>query len=215
MYSDQQNNDPARGGITYAVIEDDELVKIPLGDLAAKDSIMLMWMTAPKMESGFELMHVNGFIPTTVALVWVKLNPSSNGAQTIYDVHNRRKSVLLDGGVYSGMGRYTNANAEFLWLGKRGKGLPRLERNVKQIMFAPRGRHSRKPWETYNRIDRLFGTDIRRIELFARPPIPNNWDATGYEFDCRDIRDFIYDAIKDNNGTSKSKEMGAGELGQI
>jgi len=217
MYEDQQNNDPARGGITYAVLSDDELAKIPIGDLGAKDSIMLCWITAPKIESGLQLMRLWGYRPTTAALVWIKLNPSSRGAfeneQLLDPDYKLRKVTILDKGVYSGMGRYTNANAEFLWLGKRGKGLPRIEKNVKQIMFAPRGKHSRKPWETYSRIDRLFGTDIRRVELFARPPVPENWVATGYEFDGRDIRDFIYDPLRKNDeAINQPEEVGAREL---
>lgn len=194
-YFDQQNNDPKRGGITYATLEDDELAKLPIGELGAKNSIMLCWVTAPKIESAFQLMNLWGYRPTTCILVWVKLNPSSAGAHIIVD--NRRKSVILDGGVYSGLGRYTNSNCEFLWLGKRGKGLPRIGKDVKQVMFAPRSRHSRKPWEAYSRIDRLFGTDLKRIELFARPPVSEGWEATGLELDQKDLRHYIFDLIKE------------------
>lgn len=194
LYDDQQNNDPARGGITYDVLGDQELAAIPIGELGADNSIMMMWMTPPKIESGLWLMRQYGYRPTTVAFVWVKLNPSSLGTHIIHD--GKRKSLVLEGNIYSGLGRYTNANCEFLWLGRKGRGVKRIEKNVKQVLFAPRGKHSRKPWEAYERIDLLFGTDLKRIELFARSPVPQNWTkATGLEYDQKDIRTYIYELI--------------------
>jgi len=127
--------------------------------------------------------------------VWVKLNPSSSGVTLVTE--NRRKQLIVDGNIYSGMGSWSNSSCEYVLLGKRGKGLPRIARNVKQVLFAPRGVHSRKPCEVYDRIDALFGTNLRKLELFARPPIPEGWRGTGLDYDGNDIRNSIYELIKE------------------
>lgn len=81
------------------------------------------------------------------------------------------------------MGRYTNSNAEYVVVARRGIALPRLSKSVKQLIFAPIGNHSEKPYELYRRIEKLYGTDYKFLELFARKqnPPPNYYDATGLD----------------------------------
>lgn len=95
-------------------------------------------------------------------------------------------------GYYSGLGKYSNSNAEFALIGRRGKGLKRIAKNVKQLIISPIRAHSEKPREQYERIDVLYG-DVPRIELFARKqnPPPEGWEATGLDYDGVDIRDFL------------------------
>ena len=50
---------------------------------------------------------------------------------------------------------------------------------MKQIIFAPRREHSRKPDEVRDRIIKLVG-DLPRIELFARQKV-EGWDVWGNE----------------------------------
>lgn len=60
------------------------------------------------------------------------------------------------------------------------KGHPhRVSKSVKQIVLAPRGRHSEKPSEVRDRIVQLIG-DKDRIELFARQHV-EKWDCYGNE----------------------------------
>jgi N6-adenosine-specific RNA methylase IME4 len=61
------------------------------------------------------------------------------------------------------------------------KGKPsRVSNNVSQLIFAPVGRHSKKPDETRNRVIQLMGGDHPRIELFARETA-EGWDTWGNE----------------------------------
>lgn len=81
-------------------------------------------------------------------------------------------------GIYSGLGHWTNGNAELCLFAK--KGTPhRVAKNVKQIVLAPRSRHSAKPPEVRHRIISLVG-DLPRIELFARE-YSEGWDCWGDE----------------------------------
>lgn len=179
-YDNKQQNDPKRGGITYPVLTMEDLWNIPIGNAFDKDSIIVVWVTAPKlMDEYYEkynpisIIRNWGFRPVTFIFTWVKLNKSGVG-------------------YYSGLGRYTNSNSEYAIVARKGKGLKRLDKSVKQLIVEPIGVHSAKPQEQYNRLYRLYG-DVPRIELFARDinPPPKGWDATGLDYDGIDIRDWI------------------------
>lgn len=158
-YENPKNNDPRMGGITYDVMELEEIKKLPIDSISAKDCALFMWVTMPKLREGLEVIKAWGFNYITCAFTWVKLNPSGEG-------------------FYSGMGHWTNGNAELCLFAK--KGSPKREaRNVKQLLIAPRGRHSEKPAETRDRIVELLG-DLPRIELFARQAA-EGWDCWGKE----------------------------------
>ena len=101
-----------------------------------------------------------GFTYKTCAFCWVKQNVKSNG-------------------LYSGIGHWTNSNAEICLLATKKKFPKRQAKNVKQIILAHRAEHSKKPNETRDRIVQLVG-DIPRIELFARQTV-DGWDCWGNE----------------------------------
>ena len=69
-------------------------------------------------------------------------------------------------------------NAELCLLATKGQP-HRISKSVKQIVLAPRGRHSEKPAEVRERIVSLLG-EQNRIELFARQ-YAEGWDCWGNE----------------------------------
>lgn len=142
--------------------------------VTARDSVLLMWVTMPLLPEGIETMRAWGFTYKTCAFTWAKVSeygPVSPG----YALHGCQlvKPQL-------GTGYYTRANAELCLLGTRGKGLPRVARDVPQLILAPRTTHSRKPDAQYDRIARLFGPR-RCLEMFARPPHRSGWDVWGFD----------------------------------
>jgi N6-adenosine-specific RNA methylase IME4 len=65
-------------------------------------------------------------------------------------------------------------------LAKRGNGLRIVDQGVRQVIFAPLGkRHSEKPQQVHEGLERLYG-DARRLELFARRQRPG-WTTWGNE----------------------------------
>lgn len=191
-YDNMQQNDPKRGGITYPTLSMEELYNLPMGNAFEQDSIIVSWVTFPKLMDSFyekynplSILGNWGYRPVTALFVWVKTNKRG---EVIYD--NTNVEEYTD--FYSGLGRYSNSNAEIAIVARRGTGLERIEKNVKQLIFAPIRGHSEKPQEQYNRLARLYG-DIPRIEFFARKqnPPPNGWDATGLDYDGKDIKDWI------------------------
>lgn len=152
----------------YKITPLDELKKLDVAQLAAKDSLLYMWVTSPNMEASWELMHTWGFKFVTVGFYWVKLNKRAPkiGGWTERD-------------FFMGCGYYTRKNVEQVWVGKRGNGIPRINRGVRELVISPRGEHSVKPREVAERIVQLHG-DVPRLEMFARDKKPG-WDVWGDE----------------------------------
>lgn len=161
-YNDKRAKDPAWGGITYNVLSIEEICNMIGGGvrrISAKDCVLFLWVTMPMLQEGLDVIRAWGFKYKTCAFCWVKQNPKSDG-------------------IYSGLGHWTNGNAELCLLATKGHP-KRIAKNVKQIVFAHRGRHSAKPAEVRERIVQLLG-DTPRIELFAREHA-DGWDCWGDE----------------------------------
>lgn len=140
----------------YQTMTKEELEQFPINNFAdSKNCVLFMWATFPNLPQAIELVAKWGFEYKTVAFVWIKT----------------RKE-----GYYSGLGFYTNSNAEIVIIAKRGQ-LERKNKNVKQLVFSPLEQHSQKPNEVRQRIVDLYG-DIPRIELFARERF-HGWDSFG------------------------------------
>lgn len=163
-YGNFQGKGKAFGDVSahYPTMTLAEMSAIPIKNIAADDLCLLfMWATFPTLPDAMALIEAWGFTYKTVAFVWVK---------------NRGEKL------YSGLGFYTNSNAEICIVARRGKApFVRANRDVKQIVQAQLGVHSRKPDEVRDRIVRLVG-DVPRVELFAREAAPG-WDRWGNQID--------------------------------
>ena len=82
-------------------------------------------------------------------------------------------------GALAGMGSYTKSNGELCLLARRGHNKS-VDKTVPQIVMHPRNGHSVKPDEVMRRIERLFGSNTKKIELFARRSV-DEWDCWGDE----------------------------------
>lgn len=145
----------------YDTMSLEDIKNLPVKGISdRKGSVLFMWVTSPFLEHSLAVMAAWGFTYKTVAFCWAK----RNNAGTEWA---------------SGMGWYTLSQVELCLIGTRGKTLTRLSRNVKQLIAAPRNRHSEKPEEVHDRIDQIYGP-VRRVELFARQHRPG-WDSWGNE----------------------------------
>lgn len=144
----------------YPTMEKKAIQQLPVPKISAANSVLFLWVTAPCLIEGIELIHAWGFTYKTVAFTWVKQNKRSDG-------------------IFMGMGYYTRANAEYCLLATRGKVLERNSRSVSSVVVSHVERHSKKPNEVRHRIEELFG-DLPRIELFARD-YADGWDCWGNE----------------------------------
>ena len=144
----------------YPTMAKEDIQNLPVKRISAKDSVLFLWVTAPCLIEGLELIKAWGFTYKTVAFTWVK--------------HNKRNDK-----PFMGLGYYTRANAEYCLIATKGKVVKRQSRSVSSVIISHIERHSKKPDEVRKRIVELYG-DRPRIELFARD-IEDGWDCFGNE----------------------------------
>lgn len=134
-----------------------DICKLSVEDLAAEDCVLLMWVTDPMLEKGFEVIKSWGFTYKTVGFYWVKTSIEFTTKEEKYPI---------------GTGYWSRANPEQCLLATKGKPQPQAH-DVRRLLMSPRREHSRKPDEAYDRIERLCEGPY--VELFARYP-RNRWD---------------------------------------
>lgn len=127
--------------------------------LRAKNCALFIWTTMPCLKDVFLVIESWGFKYKTCAFTWIK--------------------TRKDGMPLSGMGSFTKSNAELCLLAMRGH-IKSVDKTVPQVLMHPRLGHSVKPDEIMRRIERLFGPDSTKIELFARRQV-DGWDCWGDE----------------------------------
>lgn len=132
---------------------------LPVESIAAKDCVLFLWVTMPKLDECFDLIKKWGFTYKTCAFTWVKRNKKASS-------------------WFWGMGRWTRANAEVCLIATRGKP-KRVDAGVHSVIDTPIEGHSKKPDEVRDRIVKLLGNK-KRIELFARQKT-SGWDVWGNE----------------------------------
>jgi len=158
-YDNPKNDDPAMGGKTYPTMPLVKICSLPVASIADDDCVLFLWVTMPKLIEGLQVISAWEFRYITCAFTWVKQNRSGRG-------------------IYSGLGHWTNGNAELCLFAKKGKP-KRQDKSVKQIVLSPLREHSHKPDEVRERIIQLMGK-LPRIELFARQKV-EGWDCWGNE----------------------------------
>ena len=147
----------------YPCMDLKQIADMDVARFAAKDCALFLWATDPLLPKAFDLIKAWGFEFKTVAFYWVKTNKKAD------------LSALSERDFFVGLGYWTRANVEQCLLATRGKP-PRIAKDVRRLMIAPRREHSRKPDETYARIERLARGPY--LELFSRQS-RSGWDALG------------------------------------
>jgi N6-adenosine-specific RNA methylase IME4 len=123
----------------YSSLETDEICALPVP--LARDAILFLWGTNPKLKDALKVMDCWGFRYIT-NLVWVK--------QT------------------SGLGYYSMAKHELLLIGKKGDiPPPSAENRPVSAISADATGHSRKPEVFYEIIEKMY-PNRKYLELFSR-----------------------------------------------
>lgn len=137
----------------------DWIKSLPVNDIASKDSVLFLWVVNHSLPLAFEVIESWGFTYKTMGFVWAKQNIKSDG-------------------FFTGLGYWTRGNPELCLLATKGKP-SRVSKGVRELVVAPRERHSKKPDIIKSHIVDLCG-DLPRIELFAREKT-KGWDVWGNE----------------------------------
>ena len=144
----------------YSTMNKKDIQRLPVQNICSDNCVLFLWVTAPCLLEGIELIKAWSFEYKTIGFTWVKRNKKSDG-------------------WFWGMGYYTRANTELCLLATKGKPLKRISKSIHQVVDDRIMEHSKKPDEVRKRIIELFG-DRPRIELFAREKT-EGWDVWGNE----------------------------------
>jgi len=137
----------------YGTMTIEQIMKLPVADICEKDAVLFLWATNPLLPEALETMKKWGFKYKTM-ITW----------------HKER---------CKGMGYWFRGHTEHILVGVKGKvkAFRSLEHNIKKL---PVEKHSKKPDEFRQMIEKATGNLGNKVELFAR----NNhegWDAWGNE----------------------------------
>lgn len=147
-----------------------DIMRLPVEAHTADDCHLFFWVTGPFLSTGqhVPIMRAWGFEPTAMAFVWLKLNERWHPQWLCY---------MQDAMWFFGQGHTTRQNAEYVVLGRKGSP-ERRSASVRQIITAPLREHSRKPDETFARIERYCEGPY--LDLFGREQRPG-WIVRGNE----------------------------------
>jgi N6-adenosine-specific RNA methylase IME4 len=143
--------------VPYPTMPHEDIYALPVGDLAAEDCALFLWVVKAQLPEAVEAIRRWGFQFKSVAFAWVKGDDPDH--------------------VPMGTGYWTRSGMEQCWLATRGDPR-RLHGDVREIISEPRREHSRKPDSVHERIERLVAGPY--LELFARRPRPG-WTTWGNE----------------------------------
>lgn len=144
----------------YSVMTVDDIKSMSVSSVAAEHAHLYMWCTNAFMREAYEVVDAWGFVPKTI-LTWVKVLKDAESALRLSGDPNKA--------VRMGMGRYWRNSTEHVIFAVRGKPtLWTLRKDMNNVFFAPRTRHSEKPDVFYERVREM--SPGPRLELFARKP---------------------------------------------
>lgn len=157
LYNDETGKEKSPQA-QYECMSLDDIKKMPIGQLAAKNSILWLWVTNPMLREGIEVLEAWGFEYATAG-AWAKKT-----------VNNKYRW---------GTGYVLRSTHEPFLIGKRGK--PKTSRSIPSCFDGLAREHSRKPDEGYAFAEKMI-KDARRLDLFSRQD-RDGWTNWGFEKD--------------------------------
>lgn len=170
-YVKNQNPESTRSAERhYKTMSLAEIKAMPVREVAAPDSHLMLWTTSTHMPSALEVLSDWGFKYSGFFANWFKLRRGIAPYQ-LTPIEQMTKEL------HFGMGHTTRKNSEICLLGRRGNAR-RNSKSVFEILVAPVREHSRKPDEIYEMVEAYC--DGPYLDLFARQS-RSGWVSWGNE----------------------------------
>ena len=158
-YGDKRTNDANSGSAEsqYPTMPIDDICGLAVPEIAAVDSVLFLWATAPLLTEAIQVIESWGFT-YKAQFVWDKVKGFN--------------------------GHYNDVRHELLLVATRGSCVPKIDTLDPSIVQAKRTQHSRKPDCFYELIERMYPPGERtHVELFARRS-RNGWQSWGNQVDA-------------------------------
>jgi N6-adenosine-specific RNA methylase IME4 len=172
----------------YGLLSLDEICAFPLPPLE-DPCVLFLWRVSSMVEEAYRVCRAWGFVPKS-ELVWKKL--TSRGKR------------------WFGMGRYVRAEHETAIIALRGRPsavAQEIDHSIRSVFEAPAGRHSEKPREFYELVERFHPGPY--AELFARVERPG-WACFGNELPQRECASNQSGAGPDNLVDARVRRIARG-----
>ncbi|GAA5847230.1 hypothetical protein JCM9279_006149 [Rhodotorula babjevae] len=166
--------------LPYGTLTDDEMMRMPVGEMQDEGGLLFLWVTGRAMELGRECLKAWGY-ERIDELVWIKTNQLQGLIRTGRTGHwlNHSKEHCLVAVRKSA----TDPTAHPRLPSWFNKGLDT------QVLLAEVRQTSRKPDELYDMIERIVGGRAkgRKVELFGRTHnLRSGWWTLGNQLGDRD-----------------------------
>lgn len=165
IYADPPWNETGGGKIKrgadrhYPLMKTKDIIALPVNKIATQNAHLYLWVTNNFLIDGLKVMEAWDFKYKTM-ITWAKDR--------------------------IGLGQYFRGQTEHCLFGVRGMLPYKIVDGKRQqgvtVFHAPRTKHSEKPSEMREMIEKVSGRDgFNRIELFARTGDSKGWDVWGNE----------------------------------
>jgi len=169
----------------YQTQDIDWICSLPVSDIAAKDSTLLLWATIPNLPEAFRVIEAWEFRYKS-AIPWLKMSRAGCPRMGIgYHARSCMEVLLI---ANRGEARAPETN-------RRPLGVIVEPEEVMPVIFNPIGAHSRKPSAQYEIAEGYSGP---HVEIFARPRPDGlfpwqrpGWVHLGNEVDGLDMREAL------------------------
>jgi N6-adenosine-specific RNA methylase IME4 len=158
-YGDKRTNDEHSGSAEsqYPTMSLEAICGLPVKEMAATDSVLFLWATAPLLAEAAQVIDAWGFV-YKANFVWDKIKGFN--------------------------GHYNDVRHELLLIATRGSCVPDVDSLDPSVVAEKRTQHSRKPDRFYEIIERMYPIEGHsHVELFARRRRPG-WKAWGNEINA-------------------------------
>lgn len=189
----------------YSVMTIDDIKNLKVKDIAADNSVLVLWVPSWLLQEGMDIMKTWGFRQTQT-WIWVKVKKdpfevlkkslrkkASKKMISLADVNKLLDSSDLADVLAFFMGRLFRQTHEIALVGVRGKAYKALKnKSQRSVAFDQNLKHSAKPEALQDKLELMF-PKTKKLEMFARRGRPN-WTCVGLECPSslgEDMRDSI------------------------
>jgi len=186
----------------YDVLNPKDIINLDVKSIAEDEAVLALWVPSAMLEDGLLAMKNWGF-SYKQTWIWVKtkIYPFSSFIKAIKqgmsvdDFKEAIKGFDLNSILNFNMGSLFRQTHEVCLIGVRGRvGKFRKNKAQRSVFIGPAlPKHSEKPEELQDRLDKMFPDMGNRLEMFARRERPG-YVCVGYECPStpqEDIRDSI------------------------
>lgn len=149
-----ENNQTKSASRHYSLMQTDDIKALPVGELAQRDCVLLLWATGAMFPQALDVVRAWGFTYKS-QMVWCKTTAA--------------------GKVRMGTGYWARTMHEPVIIATIGK--PTKVSGFPSLFDGIAREHSRKPQEFFALVEK-HTTGLRRAELFSRESRPG-WDCFG------------------------------------